>query len=312
MEKSSRTKELMVVLFVIVFLSGTTVFAGAPLPTHNVEGNSGVFITSTAYLANPAEEGDVFGLPSTSGTFVWMDNGGKDFESIAVTENIWGNVEIGYALERIGLGDWPDAVSKATLGTVHVDNHVLLHNFNTRLMVIKEGGLDQAWMPAVTLGTHFKWNDGLDDIDYQTNRLCGDLGADHESGTEFTAVATKTITDWLPRPIILSAGVRNSDAIHTGLLGFAGERRTTFEGSFIYFLTDKLLLASEYRQKSDLLDQCTINGEHLIKAENDWWDIALAYVFNDRLTIAGGYADFGNVLNHRENNSWAIQVKYEF
>jgi len=312
MEKSSRTKELMVVLFVIVFLSGTTVFAGAPLPTHNVEGNSGVFITSTAYLANPAEEGDVFGLPSTSGTFVWMDNGGKDFESIAVTENIWGNVEVGYALERIGLGDWPDAVSKATLGTVHVDNHVLLHNFNTRLMVIKEGGLDQAWMPAVTLGTHFKWNDGLDDIDYQTNRLCGDLGADHESGTEFTAVATKTITDWLPRPIILSAGVRNSDAIHTGLLGFAGERRTTFEGSFIYFLTDKLLLASEYRQKSDLLDQCTINGEHLIKAENDWWDIALAYVFNDRLTIAGGYADFGNVLNHRENNSWAIQVKYEF
>ncbi len=312
MKRSSRTKELKVVLFVIVFLSVSTVFAGPPLPTHNVEGNSGVFITSTAYLANPAEEGEVFGQPSTSGTFVWMDNGGKDFESIVVTENIWGNVELGYALERIGLGDWPDAVSDATLGAVHVDNHVLMHNFNARLMVIKEGGLDLAWMPAVTLGAHFKWNDGLDDIDYQTDGLCGDLGADHESGTELTAVATKTITDWLPRPIIVSAGLRNGDGIHTGLLGFAGERRTTFEGSFIYFLTDKLLLASEYRQKSDLLDQCTINGEHLIKAENDWWDIALAYVFNDRLTVAGGYADFGNVLNHRENNSWAIQVKYEF
>jgi hypothetical protein len=312
MEKSSRTKELIVVLFVIAFLSGTTVFAGPPLPTHNVEGNSGVFITSTAYLANPAEEGAVFGQPSTSGTFVWMDNGGKDFESIAVTENIWGNVELGYALERIGLGDWPDAVSKATLGSVHVDNHVFMHNFNTRLMVIEEGSHDMAWMPAVTLGAHFKWNDGLDDIDYQTNGLCGALGADHDSGTEVTAVATKTITDWLPRPIIVSAGLRNGDGIHTGLLGFAGERRTTFEGSFIYFLTDKLLLASEYRQKSDLLDQCTIGGEHLIKAENDWWDIALAYVVNDRLTIAGGYADFGNVLNHRENNSWAIQVKYEF
>jgi len=141
MEKLSRTKELTVVLFVIVFSLSTTVYAEPPLPTHNVEGNSGVFITSTAYLANPAEEGDVFGKPSTSGTFVWMDNGGKDFESIAVTENIWGNVELGYALERIGLGDWPDAVSDATLGAVHVDNHVLLHNFNTRLMVIKEGGL---------------------------------------------------------------------------------------------------------------------------------------------------------------------------
>jgi hypothetical protein len=312
MKKSSRTKGLKAVIMLVVFLSCITVYAGSPLPTHNVEGNSGVFITSTAYLANPAEKGTVFGLPSTTGTFVWMDNGGKDFESFVVTENILGKLELGYALERIGLGDWPDAVRKATLGAVHVDNHVLMHNFNTRLMVIEEGGFDANWVPAVTLGAHFKWNDGLDDIDYQTGGLCGLLGADHDSGTEFTAVATKTISDWLPRPIIVSAGLRNGDAIHTGLLGFAGERRTTFEGSLIYFLTDKLLLASEYRQKSDLLDQCTIGGKHLIKEENDWWDIALAYVFNDRLTIAGGYADFGNVLNHRENNSWAIQVKYEF
>ena len=170
-----------------------------------------------------------FGRPSVSGTFVWMDKGGKDFESIAVTENIWGNMELGYALERIGLVDWPDAVSDATLGAVYVDNHVLMHNFNTRLMVIKEGGNDLPWIPAVTLGTHFKWNHGLDDIDYQTGGLCGAPG-----------------------------------------------------------------------------------GEHLIKAENDWWDIALTYVFNDHLTITGGYADLGNVLNHRENNSWTIQVKYEF
>jgi hypothetical protein len=277
MEKLSRIKEIKAILFVIVLLSGITVYAGPPLPTHNVEGNSGVFITSTAYLANPAEKGTVFGLPSTSGTFVWMDNGGKDFESFVVTENIWGNVELGYALERIGLGDWPDAVKKATLGAVHVDNHVLMHNFNTRLMVIEEGGFDANWVPAVTLGAHFKWNDGLDDIDRQTGGLCGSLGADHDSGTEFTAVATKTISNWLPRPIIVSAGLRNGDAIHTGLLGFAGERRTTFEGSIIYFLSDKLLLASEYRQKSDFLDQCTIGGKHLIKEENDWWDIALAY-----------------------------------
>jgi hypothetical protein len=311
MKKISTVKNIIMALLVITFSFSTIVFAGPPLPTHNVEGNSGVFITSTAYLANPAEKGAVFGLPSVSGTFVWMDQGGKDFESIAVTENIWGNVELGYALERIGLGDWPDAVKAATGLTV--ENHVLLHNFNTRLMVIEEGGFDHAWMPAVTLGAHFKWNDGLNKIGKQTLGLCDQLGADHDSGTEFTAVATKTIADWLPRPIIISAGLRNGDAIHTGLLGFAGERRTTFEGSIIYFLTDKLLLASEYRQKSNLCAEYTApGGEHLIKAENDWWDIALAYVFNDHLTIAGGYADFGNVLNDRENNSWAIQVKYEF
>jgi hypothetical protein len=179
-------------------------------------------------------------------------------------------------------------------------------------MVIEEGGLDHAWMPAVTLGSHFKWNDGHDQINRQTGGLCDMLGVDHDSGTEFTAVATKTIADWLPRPLIVSAGLRNGDAIHTGLLGFAGERRTTFEGSLIYLLSDKLLLASEYRQKPYFCDQYSAGGKHLIKAENDWWDICLGYIINDHLTVAGGYADFGNILNHRENNVWAVQCKYEF
>ena len=112
------------------------------------------------------------------------------------------------------------------------------------------------------------------------------LGVDHDSGTEITAVATKTISDWLPKPLIVSAGLRNGDAIHTGLLGFAGERRTTFEGSVIYFLTDKLLLASEYRQKSDLCDPYPSDSRDLIMPESDWWDICLGYVVNDHLTIA--------------------------
>jgi hypothetical protein len=221
-----------------------------------------------------------------------------------------GKIELGYAFERIGMGDWPADVK--TVSGLHVENHAFKHNFNVRYMIIEEGGLDRGWMPAVTLGTHFKWNEGLNDLDKQTGGLCGNLGADHDFGTEFTAVATKTIADWLPKPLIVTAGLRNGDAIHTGLIGFAGERRTTFEGSVIYFLTDRLLLASEFRQKSDLLHQCSLGGKHLIKAENDWWDICLAYVVDDNMTIAGGYANFGNVFNHREENVWAIQIKYEF
>ncbi len=308
MKKLTVTKTALVGLMAFVVCLSGTISAGPPLPTHNVEGNSGVFITSTAYLVNPPEEGEVFGLPSFSTSFAAI--GEKDFESFAVTENILGKIELGYALERLGLGDWPADVMAAE--NIHVDNHVLVHNFNTRLMVIEEGGFDRGWMPAVTLGAHFKWNDGLTSINRQLNGLCDTLGADHNTGTEFTAVATKTITDWLPNPLIVSAGLRNGDAIHTGLMGFAGERRTTFEGSIIYFLTDRLLLAGEYRQKPDLLDQCSMSGKHLIKAENDWWDICLAYVVDDHLTVAVGYANFGNVLNHREDNVWAVQLKYEF
>jgi len=283
-------------------------WAGPPLPLHTVEGNSGVFITSTAYLANPPAEGEQVGRPSLSTSAAFI--GEKDFQSYAITENLFGNIEIGYAAERLGLGDWPDDVFKAA--AIKTRDSVWLHNVNLRWNAIAEGGFDRTWMPAVTLGVHYKWNEGISSIDDDLGGLCDTLGADHDHGTEFTAVATKTLSNIWKRPIIISAGLRNGDAIHTGFLGFAGGRETTFEGSIIVFLTDQLAFASEYRQKSNLVHQCTVAGEHLVRAENDWWDLCLAYVVNDHMTISGGYADFGNVLNHRESSVWAAQLKYEF
>jgi hypothetical protein len=308
MRRRSEREEIVLAVSAVLVVLCTAVYAGPPLPTHQVEGNSGVFITPVAYLANPAEPNHVFGLPSVSGTYAHLEE--NDFESFAVTENLWGRVELGYALERVGLGDWPDEVFAAT--GLRVQDDAYLHNFNARLMVIKEGSLGHAWMPAITLGAHLKWQQDLDDIDGQLGGTCTLLGADHDTGIEFTAMVTKMIKDVLPKPLIVSAGLRNGDAIQTGLLGFAGERQFSFEGSILYFLTDKLLIATEYRNKPDLMEPCTVAGRELVKSESDWWDIALAYVVNDHITVAGGYANFGNILNNREDNVWAVQVKYEF
>ncbi len=180
--------------------------------------------------------------------------------------------------------------------------------FNVRAMVVEENEV----IAAITLGTHFKWSEGQTKLDDNLGGLLDTMGSDHNRGVEFTAVASKTISDLLPRPIILTAGIRNSDAIHTGLFGFAGERQTTFEGSIIAFLSDRLVFAVEYRQKPNFLDDLEAGGKHLVKAENDWMSIYLAYVINDNTTISGGYANLGNVANHREDNAWGIQLKYEF
>ncbi|UCC98412.1 MAG: DUF3034 family protein [Phycisphaerales bacterium] len=296
-----------VVLAIVLALSGIAQ-AGPPLPLHTIEGTSGVCLSGTAYLANPADDGKAFGLPSVSTTAVFL--GEKDLESFAVTENLWGPIEVGYAYERFGLGDWPDDV-KAAAGA-SVSQHLGLHNLNFRIMTVKEGDFECPWMPAVTFGTHLKWNEGQTELDDDLGGLLDTLGSDHSRGMEFTFVASKTVTDLLPRPVIVSAGVRNGDAIHTGLFGFAGERRTTFEGSVIAFLTDRLAFAAEYRQKSDLMDQFSTGGYHLVKAENDWWTLCLGYVLNDHTTISGGYANLGNVANHREQSAFGIQVKHEF
>ncbi len=282
--------------------------AGPPLPLHTIEGNSGVLITSTAYLANPPEEGEILGKPSVSASAIFAGN--KDLHSFAVTENIYGQFEIGYAFERFGLGDWPTDVMAAVGAKVH--DHIGMHNLNLRAMFIQEGDFDCPWMPAITFGTHFKWNESTSELDRDLGGLLNTLGSDHNSGTEFTLVASKTITELLPQPIIISAGIRNGDAIHTGLFGFAGQRRTTFEGSIIAFLTDRLAFAAEYRQKSDLLTELSAGGYHLVKAENDWWSLCLAYVINDNMTISGGYANLGNLANSQENGAWGIQLKYEF
>jgi hypothetical protein len=308
MGRASKREKIVLEVSAVLAVLCTAAYAGPPLPTHQVEGNSGVFITPVAYLANPAEPNHIFGLPSVSGTYAHLEH--KDFESFVVTENLWGRVELGYALERVGLGDWPDEVFAAT--GLRVQDDAYLHNFNARLMVIKEGSFGHAWVPAVTLGAHLKWQQDLDDIDGQLGGTCTLLGADHDTGVEFTVMATKMIKDVLPKPLIVSAGLRNGDAIQTGLLGFAGERQFSFEGSILYFLTDKLLIATEYRNKPDLMEPCTVAGRELVKSESDWWDIALAYIVNDHITVAGGYANFGNILNNREDSVWAVQVKYEF
>lgn len=298
-----REKATGVTLMTLVLL-GTAASGAPPLPTHQVEGNSGVFITPTAYFANPAEPNEVFGRPSVSGTYA--DIGQKDFESFVVTENLWGRVELGYAIERIGLGEWPGLVEDAT--SLRVQDDAYLHNFNARVLAIKEGAFNNTWVPAVSVGVHYKWNQDHDDINKQLNGTCEAIGSDHDSGVEFTLTATKMIAKLLPRPLIVSAGLRNGDAIHTGLLGFAGERRTTVEGSVICLLTEKFLIAGEYRQKPELCDE--IPG--LVKSEDDWWDICLGYIVSNRITVAGGYANFGDILNDREDSVWAVQVKYEF
>ena len=310
--KKVSLQQLLIALMALIL--SVSAFAGAPLPLQSVEGNSGVLFTSTAYLANPPEDGKRIGKPSVAAALGII--GDKDFESFGVTINIDGRWELGYAFERLGLGDWPDEVKD--IAGLHVENNVGLHNFNLRYMAIQEGDFDAEWMPAITVGAHFKWNQGLDHLNRQTTigafpmGLMNALGADRDHGVEFTAVASKTITDLLPNPMIVSVGLRNGDAIHTGLVGFAGQRSTTIEASIIYFLTERLALACEYRQKSDHLNNLTLGGTELVRQENDWWDILLAYVVNDNFTVAGGYVNYGNVLDDQADTGWALQLKYEF
>jgi hypothetical protein len=272
-----------------------------PLPCITVEGVGGIFITETAYLVNPSQGDQWVGMPSVGFSFASV--GDKDFESLGATMTFFKRLELGFAHERFGMGSWPKDVMKAT-GLDLRQQSASMEVFNVRAMLVEEKG----WMPAVTAGVHYKYNEDIWDVNRDLMGACKALGVKHNDGVDYTLMVSKTFVGILPRPFILSAGVRNTNAVQTGLLGFTDERDTVAEANAVFFLTDKLLFAAEYRQKPDNLKRFP----GLVGKEDDWWTACLAYVVNEHMTIAGGWAHFGNVMNNEENGVLGIHLKWEF
>jgi hypothetical protein len=188
-----------------------------PLPLHGVEGYGGVAITYSAYLTNAAKPGDIFGLPSFGAGGVLTPDG-RWFAFATLTETLWDRIELGYGLNILSLHDLPEDILTAT-GVAIGDETVYLHNFNARLMVLKEGEFSLQWLPALTFGIHYKSNENLSKIDRRLGGALTSAGIEDDQGFDFTLYASKMIK-FLPRPVLLDIGVRNSEAAHIGLLGF--------------------------------------------------------------------------------------------
>ncbi len=278
--------------------------SGPPLPVHTTEGYGGGAITPTAYLVNPGPKGKVFGLPSISSTYVGIGEG-KNVETFAITETLFQRVELGYGASRFGIGDVRDDIKRVTGVTVRDD--VWLHNFNLRGLIVDENSGGQSWVPAITAGLHYKVNDGIGDIDKSLGGAFKSIGFTHQDGYDFTLTASKMIKIF-DRPLIISAGGRNSSAAWQGYLGFGDKRSFTFEGNIIYVPLDWLAIGYEYRGKTDPYSQ--IPG--LVEGENDLQTVDMVFMPNKRLSVALVYGAFGKVLNHNDNTVGAVQVKWLF
>jgi hypothetical protein len=259
-----------------------------------------VFSTYSAYLVNPAREGAIFGYPSVAYTYVFLGHG-RHLNTFAITETLWDRVELGFAYNLLDIGDLPQAVG------VPIDDSVDLYNFNARLALLKEGDFEMPWLPALTFGVHYKYNDTINDIDRDLGGALRNIGIADNDGVDFTLYATKLFTQ-LPRPVLVDFGLRATEAAHLGLLGFTKGYEIMAEGNVMVFVTDKWLVGAEYRMKPN--EYRRIPG--LVEGENDWWTICMGYCVNDHMSVSAGYGHFGDVLNHEANGSWGIRIKWEF
>jgi hypothetical protein len=275
-----------------------------PLPFHTIEGVSGACITPMAYMANPGPPGTIFGKPSASVTYVWA--GHKNVEAFVVTETILRRIELGYALDRFGMGTLPHDIRKAA--GIDIDRDaVFLHNWNVRAMLIEEGSFGLP-LPAVTVGAHFKYNDGVRDVDDKLHGTLKSLGFARSNGTDFTLTASKTFIDpAFKRPLIVTGGLRNSQAAQIGFLGFSDTCATTFEGSAVYLPKDWLAVGYEFRQKENPYGKI----RNLVGDEDNWHTVCVGLIHKS-MTLCFGYARLGNLANSSGNCAWAVQLKYEF
>jgi hypothetical protein len=280
-----------------------------PLPLHQIEGNGGIFSTLSAYIVNPPRNGEPIGRPAVGFAFVDLGHG-QDLEALTLTEAPLSRLELGYGYNNFNLGNLPLDVYQKTGGALNLsETSVELHNFNARLQILKEGEFDQKWIPALTFGVHYKYNDTYNDIDSksQLNGTLNAIGVSQNEGVDFTLYASKLFTQ-LPHPVLVELGGRATEGVWNGLLGFTDSYNFLFEGNVVVFVTDSFALAAEYKQQPT--DYTAIPG--LIGKASDWWTIDAAYVVNRHLTFAVGYGHFGTVLNNAANDVWGITTKWEF
>jgi len=275
-----------------------------PLPLHEIEGNGGVFSTLSAYLVNPPRNGEPVGRPSIGFGYINMGYG-RDLMALTLTETPWKRLELGFGYDLLNLGDLPTAI-KAQGGPT-IDDNLALYNANARLEILQEGEFGQNWVPAITAGIHYKYNDGISQINNQLGGGLTAIGLSDNQGLDFTLYGSKMLT-FLPRPVLINLGGRATKSAEIGLLGFTDEYSFVFEGSVVVLLTDKFMLAAEYKQQPGSFTP--VPG--LIGAPSNWWTIDAGYVITPHMTIAVGYGHFGTVANHVANAVFGITTKYEF
>ncbi len=270
-----------------------------PLPLHTIEGVGGLVLTPTAYLVNPPGEGDRCGKPAFGAHAVWVGN--RDLQAFTMTWSPCERVELGYAFNRFGIGD----LAVPARIRVRADE-IYLHHFNVRVNLIQEGGCAD-WMPAITAGAHYKYNNDIAEINRDLGGALEAIGYNDNDGVDFTLTATKTL-DLFPRPVIATAGLRASKASQLGLTGFGDDYLISFEGSVLTLLTDRLAVGAEYRQKREALGEI----DDVVNSEDSWWDVHAAYILNPHATVYATVGDAGAVLDHTDETIYGLVFKYEF
>ncbi len=251
-----------------------------------IEGAAGGGIVPWAFIAGYGTRDEI------GATVSYTDLDLDDFRlrAAAIAVGIGDRVELSFARQRFDLG--------STVPGRSVRQDVV----GAKLRVVGDAVYDQdLWLPQVALGVQYKRNEDFDLVPKA-------LGAKHAGGTDVYVAATKLFLAGLAgRNVLVDGTLRATRANQLGLLGFGGDLsdryRVVFEGSMALFVTDRLGVGYEYRQKPNNLGAFR---------EEAYQDVFVAWLPSKRLALTGAYARLGTVADRKRQDGLYLSGQASF
>lgn len=211
----------------VLFGAFWTTAAGAQ--SLDLEGRTGGIVTPFAYTL----ESGRLGISPPSAAFHLIGGGdvvGTHFQ-VSVTEGFLGRVEVGYTRSAVSEG------SSQPLSNLFDRGFSIVHG---KVLLVPEGS-GMVSLPAVSAGFVAR---------YQRKHIEGGIGSATKN-EDFYAVATKTLGGIEPVHLIVSGGLKATDA---SILGFAGNSPDWAWCGFAFAgvkLAGQVLVGAEYAQQPE-------------------------------------------------------------
>jgi hypothetical protein len=206
----------------------------------NWEGQTGALITPFAYTAKSPAKG--FGTPVVS--FHYLSAGAflNDAYQVSITEGLLERVEFGYT--RTAVADTNSELF----------NHLFDEGFNTfhgKVILVMENMGKTTWVPAISVGFVARTNVNRGALAL-ANLTSSPNPNNTTSNYDIYLVGTKTISQIKHVPILVSAGVKGTNASILGIVGDAPDWEARAFGAVGFVFTpgkQTLILGAEFLQE---------------------------------------------------------------
>jgi hypothetical protein len=245
-----------------------------------LEGSGGGGLVPWAMITGNETEDGVGASAFATGIFV------DDYQlsSFGAAVGLFDRIELSFAHQRFEIQSLDQRIDQNVYG-------VKLRAF---------GDLVYGKLPVVSAGMQVKHN-----LDFELPEA---LGARDDWGIDAYLSVSRVFLDAVAgRNLLVNANLRMTRANETGLLGFGGDKdddyRPVFEGSAALFLTRRIALGYEYRQKTSGLDAA---------GEDDWQDVFVAFVPSHHVKIVASYVRLGNIAGSDRQDGAYLSLQGSF